>query len=153
VDYRQQYQNEWDEFFDAGGEAHFRPTPRTMEQLAEREISVEEAIAVDMLHRDRDTFGTYEWAERYVQNVINDRNYVELLPFELLDRVQSVEDRVARHNGSARLYLANQVVRHRRTGFSSDRTMTDLGFGISVTTSLAAEIVNYHRRMLYTLEA
>jgi len=149
MDYRQQYQNEWDRFIDAGGEGCFRATERTSEQIAEREVSIEESIALEMLRADRDMFGIYQWAEDYVQNGISDSNFAGSLPIELIHRMESMEDRTARDNGLARLYLADAVVKHRRLGFSGGQHLISLGFGVSVTTSLASEIVSYHRRMFY----
>lgn len=127
----------------------FRPTPRTDEQIAERDVSIEECIATEMLRTDHDTFGVYLWAEQYVQAVIGDRNFAQPLPTDIIQRMESVEDPTTRDNGLARLYLADAVVRHRLTGFSGGTATTDLGFGIFITTSLAAEIVNYHRRIVY----
>ena len=151
MNYEQQYQNEWDQFIGFGGEGHFRPTPRTEQQIAEREVSIEESIAIEMLCKDRNASAVYSWAEQYVQQVTDHNNFAELLSIDVIKKMESVTDRVTRDNGLARLYLADAIVRHRLTGFSGSTNTTHLGFGISITTSLAAEIVNYHTRLQYCL--
>jgi len=151
MNYEQKRQAEWDQFIDAGGEGRFRPTPRTEAQIEERTISIEESIAVEMLRRDHDTVGVYQWAEDYIQDVIDYRNSHQSVSVDMITQMESVDDRTERNNGLARLYLANAIVQHRLIGFSGSETTTELGFGISITTSLAAAIVDYHRRVLHVL--
>jgi hypothetical protein len=51
----------------------------------------------------------------------------------------------------ASLILADTVVTHRLRGYSGATQAYPLGFGVSMTASLAAAIVEYHNRIKFAL--
>lgn len=149
--YQERYNRAEQDFIDAGAEGTFRAPVRTAEELAARDITIEESIACELLRRDTQEFGMYDWVGEYVGPVLADRDYVNALPLSFIDRVERVADRDSRNISLAYLWLTKAIVSHRLSAPASGTTQeTTLGFGISVRTSLAAAIVDYHRRMLHS---
>ncbi len=150
--YEQRYQREWQSFMDCGGEGSFHPPRRTPAEIAERTVTIEDEIACELLRRDRNAIGTYPWAEVAVKQVYSDRNYATPFNAGIIDQLESMRDWQAGANGIARVLLADAIVAHRLTSPGSGETRTvNLGFGVTVTTSLAAAIVEYHNRIRFLM--
>jgi hypothetical protein len=146
-----------DDFDSAGGEGRYRPPERTPAEVAERTITIEEQIAIELLKTDVH-FGIYTIVNDYVKRVISDKNYIEHMSPELRKfhsdacdgRIGETEyDRSSADVSLAKLILADSVIRHRLTGYSGSMSTACLGFGLAITTSLAANIVEYHKRVLH----
>lgn len=152
--YNDQYQSEFHEFLEASGEGIFTPTPRTPKQVAARDISIVEDIAVEILRADAHVHGTYDWAESHVIALISDRDCVVQPPADIYKKLELLNgdkySNIARENQLARLWLADAIAHSRLYDVmgESQRTIS-LGFGVCVTGSLASAVVDYHKRMIF----
>ncbi|MDY6835512.1 MAG: hypothetical protein SVY53_12005 [Chloroflexota bacterium] len=143
------------------GEGDYRPPSRTLEEIAQRDIDIEEHIAIELL-RHNEPIGEYKLPQDYVRAVVEDRNYTvhiyqddELNEWfsQLCDGKIGDDDysQKAANISLAKLILAEAVVNHRLNGYSGSEHTYSLGFGVVLTTSIAAAIVDYHKRVSHAL--
>lgn len=158
--YRKRIQK-YDIDFPWGEDAIYNPPCRTPDEIANREIDTEEHIAIRLL-ADIDHNGFTSTAiSKYIQAIISDPNYAKT-PYDAdikLPRRSDFTDTYDDENTTikynnytyainfAQFYLASAIVQHRLYGFSGSERTIGLGFGINISTSLAAEIVDYHNRI------
>lgn len=151
------------ESFDEG---NFPIPNRTQQEVSQRVVDVEEDIAIQLLRDAVDT--GYTVPCDYVRQVINDRNFTgriyennELNTWysqacsgnveDLTTPEDVLERRRATQIDLAKLILADEIVNHRLCGYSGSERASSLGFGIGTVTSLAAVIVDYHKRYIHAL--
>jgi hypothetical protein len=140
-------------------EGRYNPPARTTAEVAQREIDIEEHIAIQLL---RSNDGLYCIVDDYVKQVVNNRDFaVRLIDLPELNQWHSdaCDGRIEGDEYSVRavrislasLILADTVVTHRLRGYHQSQQSYSLGFGVCVTTSLAAAIVEYHNRIKFAL--
>jgi len=149
--------NEYDDGFP--DEGRYNPPARTPAEIAQRDIDVEEHISIELLRSGLND-GGYSIVDNYVKQVIGNRDFAVSMSPELNQwhsdacdgRIDGDEySRRAVRISLAHLILADTVVNHRLRGYSQSRQSHQIGFGVSMTTSLAASIVEYHRRVIFAL--
>lgn len=161
--YQERVNESFARFMDeTGGEGNWRPPERTAEEIAEREIGIEEHIAIGILKQALNVGLLLDGATQYVREIIEDRNATpeldeESRAFIMDDR--AVKQRIEAHGVSRNsityarqaLYLAHEVVRFRESGNSGQSYSTNIGAGLALTTSLAAAIVDFTSRLTYMI--
>ena len=159
--YQDRVNESFREFMDeTGGEGNWRPPERTQEEIAEREIAIEEEIAIQILRQAMNVGLLLDGAVLYVKNIVSDRNATPEMDDEsraLWLDYRTIKQKLANHGVSRNsieyarqaLYLAHEVVRFRESGISGQSYSTNIGAELAVTTSLAAAIVDFTSRVTY----
>lgn len=143
------------------------PRRRNVEELKARRIGDAERIAITLLDKAlKDGLPTFmvDW----VKNLVNDTAYAEHAPvqwFRDLDNLYNNPDQDERPfddemfnqmehaKHEAIIHLGSALVNHRLRGEPDIDTTTSIGWGIAVTTSLAAAICEYHNRVCHAYGA
>ncbi len=138
---------------------------RNAKQLAERKPDDAERIALTLIEKHIED-GIPTFADNWLRSVLNDTTFVQHSTLE--EQVKGFESYLeerddanfpseweqhlyaqrATHSLEAVIALADAVVTHRLYGEPNADTTIPLGFGLNVTTSLAAAIVDYTRGMI-----
>ena len=150
--YNTRHQAAWNEYIMAGGEGRFRAPERTAEELATRNVDGVEYIACTLLRKHS---GNGVALNEWVSSLISDIAYANRLPLHVFERIadagQTHDATIEDMEDRATLFLAYALVDHRLQGEDGAEQVQNLGFGISIVTSLAAAIVEYHETRLNIL--
>jgi len=161
--YEEKFAKAESDFIESGGEGTFRPPERAQSDMPDREIPITEYIAIAMIEHAFETGNVYSFNSDYYKQVIRNHDYLldapedswpmidNLLNGRRPDGSESLDDysyfNKGRQTTIAVHYLAQAIISSRKTGNTS--LYTDLGYGIGIHSSLAAEILNFHKRICW----
>lgn len=146
-------------------ECYVGPRRRTPDELAARRIGDSERIAIALIEQDLAN-GVPTFAQDWLRSIVTDSTFAQhsRMDEQVNSFRQYIEERdnanfsteweqhlyVERtvHSLEATIALADAVVSHRLYGEPDTDSTTSIGCGLSVTTSLAAAVVNYTRNMV-----
>ena len=156
---------QYDESVEGFDEGNYRQPKRTPEEVSQRTIDIEEDIARHLL-KDAASTG-YAIPCDYVRQVVSDLNFTGRIhendelnawysqAFNGVEPEGAPEDIRERQQQTqldlAKLILADGIVNHRLYGYSGSEHASNLGFGIGAATSLAAGIIDFHKRYIHAL--
>lgn len=143
-------------------------TYRTAEELATRTIGDAERIALTLIEKHLED-GVPTFAESWLRSVLSDTTFAQ--HSDLQEQVKGYREYLEERDDvnfstawdqhiyversvdalEAGIMLADAVVTHRLIGDPDRDHTVSLGFGLSVTTSLAAAAVNYTRQMMQVM--